>query len=73
MSEWINADERLPEDDSQVLCWYLNEDGHYSYTVGSYDRRLQPCWETDIDGNERFYEPVKITHWMPLPEPPHVE
>lgn len=70
MPEWINADERLPEDDRQVLCWYLNEDGVYSYVVGRYSRRLYPSWETDIDNNEIYYQPVKITHWMPLPEPP---
>ena len=73
MLGWINADERLPEDDSQVLCYYLNEDGKYFYVVGRYDRRLRPTWETDIDNNEIYYQPVKITHWMPLPEPPHTE
>lgn len=70
MTDWINVDERLPEDSREVLCYYLNTEGRYGYVVGSYSRRLFEGWETDIDNNEIYYQPVKITHWMPLPEPP---
>ena len=74
MPEWINADERLPEDDRQVLCWYQNTEGDYFPVVGRYDRhenrRIPPSWETDIDGSAFYYQPVKVTHWMPPPPPP---
>lgn len=73
MSEWISVDERLPEDSREVLCWYLNTEGRYCYVIGSYSRRLFEGWETDIDNNECYYSPVKVTHWMPLPEPPDMK
>ena len=72
MTEWINADERLPEDENPVLCWYQNECGGYSYVIGTYIRWVQPHWETAIDNNEEYYQVAKITHWMQLPEPPHI-
>ena len=71
MPEWISIDERLPDDDRQVLCWYLSGSGEYSYTVGSYLHMKHGClWDTHIDGNECCYGCAKVTHWMPLPLPP---
>jgi len=57
---WISAKGRLPEDDGEVLAY----DGEYAFIShfcrdGWYDNSL-------------YQQPVKVTHWMPLPEPPEV-
>lgn len=56
---WIPVNERLPEDDQRVLVWSQSNGLHIAYL----DRRRQ--WR-DADDNYG----KKITHWMPLPEPP---
>ena len=65
MLEWISVNERLPENGHNVL--FCKKDGNVS--EGHYERRAglnmwcQYRWSCSI--------PVeKVTHWMPLPEPP---
>lgn len=73
ISGWISVEDRLPETDDPVLVWYCNENGDFYPTVGSYSKWFDTdkmYWSTDLDGNEMVYPPVKITHWMPIPEPP---
>lgn len=60
---WIKCSERMPDDGIDVLLWYGegianigNWSGGYWYTRWGY-------WE---DG-----DPPDVTHWQPLPEPPH--
>ena len=57
MTNWISVKKRLPEEGVKVLgvCEY----GYF--------------WVTRHDNSffiDHHYEFVKITHWMPLPEPP---
>lgn len=63
--EWISTEERLPENGERViafspqigvlsLCLHRNIDGKWKYTG----------WDKPV------HESNKITHWMPLPEPP---
>lgn len=63
MSKWISVADRFPEDMEDVLIWDADEakGGFCAVAVG---------WKTD-DGweTETTYSP-KVTHWMPLPEPP---
>ena len=68
--KWISVDEGLPETNDWVLVWYRDKDGDYFPTVGKYNSRGN-YWITDADDSEAAYPPDKITHWMPLPEPPH--
>lgn len=65
MSKWISVEERLPENAesgnwtaANVFC----KDGHiriYDYNIKS------KKWKHGL--NDIM---VKVTHWMPLPEPP---
>lgn len=79
MSEWISVKDRLPEVAgyeclvSAVNCfgqrfvftaftgygepgWWTNDKTRMRREIDEADNRLSPVW--------------KVTHWMPLPEPP---
>lgn len=58
--KWIPVSERLPEDDipsAAYLCWW----GGHTHICKYW--RTRRCFE--FNGRS-----VKVTHWMPLPEPP---
>jgi len=60
MSEWVSVEDRLPEGDRTVLV--LVWAGHFE--IGTWTGEYWYC-DRDV---ERLY---RVTHWMPLPEPPH--
>ena len=66
-NSWIPVDERLPEPFVSVLVYMPDE------------RPLLPVHEGFLARDGMWYanhfdrEPMEITHWMPLPEPPEVE
>jgi hypothetical protein len=65
--EWIKCSERLPEDDKYVLVWdgNINLDNFPFYEIAAY--RTFNNGSFFISGP---YVLQKITHWMPLPNPP---
>ena len=68
MSEWIKCSERMPEDGEQVLCWFTPLGKDKSHPTILYYKA-----EKESDRHSHF-SPIRedlITHWMPLPEPPH--
>lgn len=79
MSEWIDVNERLPEDSGKYLVWLGGFDqlafgklAHIAYFYsgnGYFSFSLNTAMElgkkcsTEIDK-------MCVTHWMPLPKPP---
>lgn len=65
---WISCSERMPNDKQYVWCWGKS----YGWTEcdtfeGYYDWSRNKWWAVTDD----MEEPAsKVTHWMPLPEPP---
>lgn len=56
---WVSVKDRLPEDYQKVLC--LFESG-----------TMEVSFRASVKGfcYEGFKQTGKVTHWMPLPEPP---
>ena len=79
MTEWIDVNERLPEDSGKYLVWLGGIDqvgfgklahiAHFYSGNGYFSFSLNSAKElgkkscTEIDK-------LCVTHWMPLPEPP---
>ena len=59
---WVSVKDRLPEDYQRVLC--LFESG-----------TMEVSFRASVKGfcYEGFKQTGKVTHWMPLPEPPKEE
>lgn len=65
--EWINVFDRLPEDTDDVLVIGDGWDGMNWWRILFYE---SDAWHT-IDGDiVDVKSQRRITHWMPLPEPP---
>lgn len=67
---WISVEERLPEqwrynDEDRTLINYLVYMPEYGVDVGN--------WINDAKMWLVMGLPAKVTHWMPLPEPPKEE
>ncbi|EEU4686418.1 DUF551 domain-containing protein [Escherichia coli] len=70
---WISCSERMPDDKQYVWCWGsltagLSAIPSKGITIGRLVDWSRNKWWTVTDDGE---EPAsKVTHWMPLPEPP---
>lgn len=71
--EWISVEDRLPEDDTNVLVLFNGEIkiGFMTWEHPTYEE----TWESYKYWDESYHdgqgwEHWEITHWMPLPEPP---
>ncbi len=65
---WISCSERMPNDKQYVWCWRKS----YGWTEcdtfeGYYDWSRNKWWAVTDNEEEQA---SKVTHWMPLPEPP---
>ena len=66
VQEWISVDDRLPEEESNYIVYYkhafCDDENHVGICVCFYD------------GNEFQMDSLhKVTHWIPLPNPPKGE
>lgn len=84
---WISVEDRMPEQRTSVLCYaepkdFFNEDGkldpEFVVCFRFVPTVFRPRYKNEL--NERWSEPwphfnleYKVTHWMPLPEPPKEE
>lgn len=71
-AQWIPADEELPPEGIDVLCWYE----YFRY--GSYNRMYQTFgigyqFNRNWGGEVAQGRNAKILAWMPLPEPPEMD
>lgn len=61
--EWISVEDRLPDANNLVLCWWESYDGereHYGFATF----QSNGVWYVSNEGMH------KVTHWMSLPSPP---
>ena len=65
MADWISVKDRLPDEETEYLCWFGD------FPMGAFAR---VCRWNKIRGAFWCYsDNVKwafVTHWMPLPEAP---
>lgn len=74
MSEWISVDERLPDVEYDwVLVSTVDWKNPKLRFVPHVAERRKGKWvsQDDVEGDLETWAHVKVTHWMPLPEPPH--
>jgi hypothetical protein len=64
-SGWIPVSERLPEKDGFVLVYTIDQIVGEAILLN----RKEFYWA----GSDDDAEPIAVTHWMPLPEPPKEE
>ena len=64
--EWVSVEDRLPTDKLNYIVYYkhvyCDDDGYYAIGVSFYDGK-------EFQINLAY----KVTHWMPLPQPPKGE
>ena len=59
MSEWISCEDRLPDKGVMVMV----ARGKWVSTA-----RIYNYWQLESGS---FIPPSRVTHWMPLPDPPN--
>lgn len=64
MSEWISVEERLPQATGKYLCAVKDKRGNL-WTIASDWSLEMKSWFGDYGEIKN-----KVTHWMPLPDPP---
>lgn len=75
-ARWIPVEERLPEDESEVLVWIESMPGLGYVGIDAWRMyREDPiCMSTthtiDMGYAWRGNDPSDVTHWQPMPRPP---
>ena len=77
MDKWISTNDRLPEDEKNVLVFVSYFDGDFlDIQVAQLSKQIRgtgiPKFWVDRHGRGAFSKPRKdrVTHWMPLPKSP---
>lgn len=69
-SKWIPVTERLPEKNGEYLCRYVfgdYDDMPFYQALYYYAAEERPHFQHELEGGS---PKMKVTHWMPMPEPP---
>lgn len=64
MNEWTSVEERLPNKEGEYLC-FVKGHGIRIRKFADWIRNSRMRWWSN------GAETKKVTHWMPLPEPPN--
>ena len=77
VQEWISVEDRLPKTDGiYIVCDCRLNGNPWIHTAGFRKASSSWCELHGVyydDGYGRYSEQDKITHWMPLPNPPKGE
>ncbi len=78
--KWISVEDRLPSDDYSVFIWpqvdFEEVEGrftgsYYSSRFKQDNKEYEAGWYVQTsDGWADYKHLIKVTHWMPLFEPP---
>ena len=68
--KWISVTESLPERNMQCICRYVfgNNTQAFFQVLDYFATDKQPHFQHELGGSR-----MRVTHWMPLPEPPKGE
>lgn len=71
MNEWISVKERVPDDNKLKVCRTIDTyyDKHHSIVLSYYytpSNMNKNMWSFEFG----MTQPLKISHWMSLPDPP---
>ena len=77
---WISIEDRLPDAAGyECLVCAVNENTHQTHVFTAFTGYGEPGWWTsNVDymsrakspSDNRLHSALRVTHWMPLPEPP---
>ena len=87
VQEWISVDDRLPDEHESLFARYKGTDKWRNAMFTTISDRVIVCAEYEngkrivktantVDGVWKvkdIFQPCKVTHWMPLPQPPKGE
>lgn len=62
---WVDVNDYLPKNNKPVLIY-----GYREIQIGKYNKSSVPKWDYCSSGVIKY---PRVTHWMPLPEPPKGE
>lgn len=71
VNRWISVEDKLPIEQGPVLCYARSTTGEGNYRILGTLRNGE-FWFLQVDGTQLSFPclHLKVTHWMPLPEPP---
>ena len=73
MLEWISCEERNPPEGEEVLVWYARQwpnDEKFFTTGGTLHKAFEDLDKLFWYNGRGEAMSGRVTHWMPLPEPP---
>lgn len=74
--EWISIEDRLPEIGEPVICYYPNAETYKVRELVRLIHNFNYYWDTlrglgTVLSHNPKSKDLTVTHWMPLPAPPH--
>lgn len=71
VNQWISVEDKLPIEQGPVLCYARSTTGEGNYRILGTLRNGE-FWFLQVGGTQLSFPclHLKVTHWMPLPDPP---